>query len=54
MKLRVYFLKNKHKKQTFTLTYQEKKREGSSKIRKKRGEITTNIKDIQRIIRDYD
>ena len=34
-------------------THQENKREDSNKIRNERGEITTDTKEIQRIVRKY-
>ena len=40
--------------QTFSQTYQEKKREESNKkIRNEKGEVAIDNADIQRIIRDY-
>lgn len=49
VKLSFFFL-NKSNKQNFHLTYQEKKREGSNKIRNNIGEILTDTTEIQKII----
>ena len=39
--------------QTFSQTHQEKKKNQINKIRSKKGEVTTDNVEIQRIIRDY-
>ena len=54
MKLRAGCLKDKQNRQTFSQTYQEKKREMQiNKIRNEREEITVSTTEIQRIIREY-
>ena len=47
-------LRDKHDGQTFNQTHQEKRERAQiNKIRNERGEITTDTKEIQRILRKY-
>ena len=55
MKPRAGFWKDKQDWQNFNQTHQEKKREDpKNKIRNERGKITTDPKEIRKILRKYE